>query len=146
VITRVGFIVSLTSLVALAGGGCKVDDGDTGEAADTSTESAETGGEPIDCGESECAADQACLTFFTPPMCMNKFEDEPCPDGTTEAHCGGAGIPCCCGPTPAPVYECVATSACGELVDCACLADVCVPDCSATAAARVFYCQEPAAP
>jgi hypothetical protein len=110
--------------------------------SDTTTD---TGGEPIACGEIECAANQACLTFPQSPMCTDKPEDQPCPPGTTETYCGGAGLPCCCEPPPAPVTECV-DPVCEGQVDCDCLAEVCIPTCTPSATSGVFICEEPARP
>lgn len=110
------------------------------ESGMTSTD--DTGGEPIACGELECAADQACLTFPQEPMCTNLNDGEQCPPDTTEAQCGGAGVACCCGPTPPTIYECVDPD-CEGPVDCACLVDVCIPECMPTATPEVFICQAP---
>jgi hypothetical protein len=116
------------------------------ESSGTTTETeTETGGEPILCGELECAANQACLTFPQSPMCTEMNEGEPCPVGTTETACGGAGFPCCCEPPPPTVYECV-DPVCEGPVDCACLVDVCIPECTPSVTPGVFFCEEPPAP
>jgi hypothetical protein len=135
---------SLLGLLGVCPAACSSGD-DFNAGADT-TSSTETGGESFACGDIDCAADQACLTFGQQPMCENKQDDQPCPEGTTETLCGGAGIPCCCGPTPASIYQCTATTECGEIVDCGCLAEVCTPQCWATADAKVFICEEGPAP
>jgi hypothetical protein len=129
---------------------CGKDDDTADETSSSSTDTTDdsatdTSGESIPCGEIECAADQACLTFPQEPMCTDKPEDQPCPRGTTETQCGGAGLPCCCGPTPAAVTECV-DPACEGPVDCDCLADVCTPTCTPSVTAGVFICEAPARP
>lgn len=105
----------------------------------------DTGGESFACGEIECAANQACLTFPQAPMCTEKPEGQPCPADTTETQCGGAGLPCCCGPTPPTLFECV-DPACEGPLDCTCLADVCIPACWPTGTPSVFICEAPPAP
>lgn len=131
------------------------DEGEDETESETSTSSSstdttgdattDTGGEAIPCGEIECAANQACLTFPQDPACTDLVEGEACPPNTTETQCGGAGLPCCCEPPPPTLYECV-DPACEGPVDCTCLADVCIPSCSATAAPDVFICETPPAP
>ncbi len=118
---------------------------ETGTTANTSDATTDTGGEAIPCGDIECAANQTCLTFPQAPMCMDKPDAQPCPRGTTEAQCGGAGLPCCCGPTPATLTECVDPDCAGP-VDCACLVDVCIPACTPTGTPGVFVCEELPAP
>lgn len=113
--------------------------------SETDTES-ETTGTPLACGEIECGPDEACLTFPQQPNCQDLMEGEMCPEGTTETQCGGAGLPCCCEPTPPPIYMCTPTDACGDSIDCTCLADVCTPMCTATADALVFVCDAPPPP
>ena len=144
---RLLLVLSLTSTVACS----KEEDTPPDETAgETETESSadtdtDTGGEPFPCGELECAAEQTCLLFPQEPECTNKDENQPCPRGTTESQCGGAGLPCCCGPTPPTVSECI-DPVCEGPVDCACLVDVCVPSCTPSAAPNVFICEELPAP
>lgn len=120
-------------------------DEDTADETGTGEATSDTGGEPIACGDIECAADQACLTFKPEPECTNNPDQDPCPPDTTEAQCGGAGLPCCCGPTPSTVTECV-DPVCEGPLDCACLVDVCVPACTPSATPGVFLCEAPPEP
>jgi hypothetical protein len=122
-------------------------DEDTAESTDTSSSSTDTtdattdtGGETIPCGDTECAGNQTCLMFPQEPMCTDMLENQPCPPGTTETFCGGAGQPCCCEPPPPTVNECVDPD-CEGPVDCACLVDVCIPACMSTGTANVFICE-----
>ena len=136
------------------------DDGTGSETGDASTSSSETdstmsetgtgtetdtSGQGFACGELECAVGEACLTFPQSPNCSDKPDNQPCPDGTTETQCGGAGLPCCCEPPPPSLFQCADTSACGDVVECGCLPE-CVPACSATGDPQVFICEEPPAP
>lgn len=97
------------------------------------------------CGEEACGLTQVCLQESFPPECQNRDDTgAACPDGTTATRCGGAGIPCCCGPAPALAEACLDAPACGATPTCDCLGDVC-PDgkeCHTTGDARVFLCEE----
>jgi hypothetical protein len=119
-------------------------DASSDASGDTTTTSAdtETGESSVACGEGDCQVGEVCLNFPQAPMCENKIDDEPCPEGTEDTQCGGAGLPCCCGPTPPTLTECTVPSGCGEMVDCACLSEVCIPSCSATGTDGVFFCEE----
>ena len=128
---------------------------DSGSSETQDTSSSETGdssettgvtGEGLVCGELECGPGEVCLNFPQAPNCTDKPEDEPCPEGTEETLCGGAGFPCCCEPTPPPIFECVEPPGGCAPVDCACLAELCVPTCSMTGTPEVFICEEPPAP
>lgn len=78
---------------------------------------------PVDCGDAlTCEAGDVCIVEPNEPDCTNLGKGESCPEGTTETSCGGAGIPCCCGPTPPPDHRCTSGAACdGELPTCECL-------------------------
>lgn len=117
----------------------------TASTTDTGDATTDTGGEPIPCGQIECAANQACLTFPVAPTCTDNPDGNPCPPGTSESQCGGDGQPCCCEPTPAPLTECV-DPPCEGPVDCACLVDVCIPECTPSATVGVFICEPPPMP
>ena len=117
----------------------------TTETGDPTTTS-ETGGDPIPCGELKCVGGEVCLTFPQDANCTNLEEGESCPEGTQETQCGGAGLPCCCEPTPPALRECVLPEGCGDPVDCACLAELCVPECGMTGTPGVFICEEPQPP
>lgn len=117
----------------------------TTETGDPTT-TTETGGDPIPCGELECVGGEVCLVFPQEPSCTNLEEGESCPEGTQETQCGGAGLPCCCEPPPPTLRECVLPESCGDTVDCACLAELCVPECSMTGTPGVFICEESPAP
>ena len=118
---------------------------ETGMETDDTTSTTPDGGP--ECGEMQCFVGEVCLTFPQAPTCSPKAEDQPCPEGTTESQCGGAGLPCCCEPPPPTIYECrEPPSSCGEPADCACLAEVCVPACEMSAQPNVFICEEPPAP
>lgn len=121
---------------------------ETQDPSETEETSESTGvtGEGLVCGELVCGPGEVCLNFPQEPNCTNKPEDEPCPEGTEETQCGGAGFPCCCEPTPPPIFECVSPPGGCEPVDCACLAELCVPTCSMTGTPDVFICEEPPAP
>lgn len=136
-LTPVRLLLTLSLCFVVA---CDKGEDTTDESSMTST-STETGSEPIPCGDIECAANQTCLTFPQAPMCTSINEGEMCPPDTTEAACGGAGGPCCCGPTPPTITECVDTP-CDGPVDCACLVDVCIPACMTSITPGVFICQE----
>lgn len=146
---RLFLALSLSVVVACdkgedTGGESSAESSATSSETDTGN-TTETGGELIPCGDIECAANQACLTFPQAPMCTDMMEGQPCPPGTTETQCGGAGLPCCCEPPPPTVYECV-DPACQGPLDCACLVDVCIPACTSTATPGVFICEPPPAP
>lgn len=116
-------------------------DGSGSGDSDGSGGESETGSaQLVVCGDSECAGGEICMSFVQEPACENKLEGQPCPEGTDETLCGGAGIACCCGPVPAPVNECAAPAGCDDVVDCACLGDICFEECSATATEGVFMC------
>lgn len=85
------------------------------------------GGVPTPCGDAlTCTGTQACVVTVLEPVCTNKAnEADPCPPGTMDAMCGGAGIACCCEPTPPPDHACVDAAACGGTVSCACLPQAC---------------------
>ncbi len=105
---------------------------------------------PVDCGDDlTCDAGSVCIVEPNEPECTNLGEGESCPKGTTETNCGGAGIPCCCGPTPPPDHRCLDASACGgALPSCDCL-DPCTADDSCIALASseyAFQCEPLPAP
>jgi hypothetical protein len=139
---RLSLALSLSLVLACSKGDDTADE--TGGESSTSTET-ETGGEPIPCGDLECAGNQACLTFPQEPTCTDNPDGASCPPGTRETYCGGAGLPCCCEPPPPTIYECV-EPACEGPIDCACLVDVCIPACTPFATAGVFICEPPPAP
>ena len=144
--TRLSFALSLC-FVAACGKADDTADETSGESSTDTTgdTTTETGGEPIVCGDLESAGTQACLTFPQAPMCTDNPDGSPCPPGTSESNCGGAGQPCCCEPPPPTMYQCVDPT-CEGPVDCACLVDVCVPDCTPSAMPGVFICEMPPAP
>lgn len=105
---------------------------------------------PVECGDAlTCEAGDVCIVEPNQPECTNLGKGETCPKGTTETNCGGAGIPCCCGPTPPPDYRCTSGAPCGgDLPSCECL-DPCtgVDECIALAANEyTFQCEPPAKP
>ena len=105
---------------------------------------------PVECGDAlTCDAGDVCIVEPNEPECTNLGKGETCPEGTTEQICGGAGFPCCCGPTPPPDYRCVSGAPCGgELPTCECL-DPCTggDECIAVAINEyTFQCQAPALP
>lgn len=106
------------------------------------------GGVPTPCGDAlTCTGTQACVVTVLEPACTNKAnEADPCPPGTMDAMCGGAGIACCCEPTPPPEQACVDAAACGGTVSCACLTQVCDlgAQCMDTAAGEVTCAPLPA--
>lgn len=76
--------------------------------------------DPVTCGDTLCQDGEACVVQEQRPACTDRASDtDPCPAGTSATNCGGAGTPCCCGPTPAPSQTCTATD-CGADTDCAC--------------------------
>jgi len=119
---------------------------DTG--SNDGSSSGESGGEPIACGDAlSCDAAEVCVEEPNEPMCDALPRGETCPRGTRETQCGGAGLPCCCGPTPPPDYRCAPTDGCA-VPTCECLATLCGPgeECSALAEPRTFRCEPPPAP
>lgn len=117
--------------------------GDSADPADTAR---------FACGDTlTCAATEVCVADQYPATCTDRTDTgAPCPDGTTATQCGGAGLPCCCEPTPAPVYRCHDASACGDPPTCDCLVDVCPASLACTSRAsetgRAFLCEEPSKP
>jgi hypothetical protein len=108
------------------------------------------GGEPTLCGDILiCDPGVACVEQQFPPACTDKANKaDPCPEGQTDTFCGGAGMPCCCEPPPAPDYSCAAADNCGGTVSCECLGDVCTGglECVNTATPNIVACIEPAMP
>jgi hypothetical protein len=78
------------------------------------------------CGELTCTGGEVCLQESYEPECTNREDTgAACPDGTTATMCGGAGMPCCCGPDPARTSACIDPGACGATPTCDCLGDIC---------------------
>lgn len=106
------------------------------------------GGAPTPCGDTlTCTGTQACVVTVLQPACTNKANPaDPCPPGTMDSMCGGAGLPCCCEPTPLPEHACVDAAACGGTVSCACLPQACDlgAECMDSAAGEVTCAPLPA--
>lgn len=136
---------------ALAACGDDTDTSAGGGGADGGGGSPETGGggstgETIECGdELTCDGGTVCIIEPNEPDCQNlKNPDDPCPKGTTMTNCGGAGIPCCCGPTPDPDYRCASSEACDGELTCECVAPCTDGDwCSELASPRTLQCEPP---
>ncbi|MEM6294586.1 MAG: hypothetical protein AAGA54_25150 [Myxococcota bacterium] len=102
---------------------------------------------PISCGpDLVCDAGQACIRTPQDAACtsVSTNEENPqCPDGTMLTACGGAGGPCCCGPTPPPTYACIDAPECGGPPTCECLAAPCDPQefCSNTTNEGEVICE-----
>lgn len=83
-----------------------------GTAGSSGTSSGGSGGNTanIPCGDTECSVGQLCERESFAPSCTNLDNpDDDCPAGETKTQCGGAGIPCCCGPTPPATFTCIPT-------------------------------------
>lgn len=106
----------------------------------------------IPCGTTlTCTGDDVCVEQLDPPDCADREDTGvACPEGTTPSQCGGAGLPCCCGPTPEPTWQCWDATACGDAPTCDCVADACPSNMTCTASGSetsgVFQCEEPAMP
>ncbi len=99
------------------------------------------------CGTSlTCTGQQVCVREDYVPECGTRADTGvDCPEGTTPSQCGGAGVPCCCGPLPDPTYQCYEPTGCDEAPTCDCVADACPADkmCSAVLdTTRQFACAE----
>jgi len=110
-----------------------------------------SGGEAtIACGDDlVCEGETVCIVEPNEPACENLVnEADPCPAGTTKTNCGGAGIPCCCEPTPPPDHRCAPSTSCGEAAPtCECL-DPCDAgeECTAVGGEdATFQCEPPPA-
>lgn len=103
-------------------------------------DSKDTAESPVACDTLTCSGTDVCVMEEHEHVCQT-LEDTAagCPDGTTATMCGGAGIPCCCEPTPAPTWSC---AACGEVASCDCV--TCPGDkvCEATGTEGTFRCAE----
>lgn len=95
------------------------------------------------CGDATCVADDVCVVERQPAACTDRSDTDGCPDGTTEAQCGGDGHPCCCAPAPAPVATCAA--GCGATPSCDCVTCADGLDCNAQADGT-FVCEPLPAP
>lgn len=103
-------------------------------------DSKDSTGTPLACDTLTCGGDEVCVVEQYEPVCQNLDDTAgACPDGTTRSMCGGAGIPCCCEPTPAPTYSCAECS--GE-PSCDCVTCPADKACEATGTAGTFQCAE----
>lgn len=124
------------------------DSAESGTAESGSADSGDSGGEGIACGDAlVCNAAEVCVEEPNAPLCEPLPRGEMCPRGTAETSCGGAGLPCCCGPTPPSDYRCASAEGC-EPPTCECLPMLCMggDTCGALAEPRNFRCEPPAAP
>jgi hypothetical protein len=102
----------------------------------------------VACGSAlTCGADEVCVQENYPADCENRTDTgAACPEGTTATRCGGAGMPCCCGPTPDPSYQCYAPSGCGDVATCDCVSAACPSGKACTAVGSetsgLFLCEE----
>ncbi len=106
----------------------------------------------IACGAAlTCTGGKVCVEESEPPVCEARQDtDAPCPEGTTESLCGGAGYACCCGPTPPMTYQCYAPTGCGDTVRCDCVAAACSEGkwCTGVSSetSGIFLCEDPPVP
>ncbi len=106
----------------------------------------------IGCGGTfTCEGGKVCLQqSFAPDCTAHSDTDGACPDGTTEAMCGGDGHPCCCAPPPDMTFTCIDAGTCGDVPTCDCLGEVCPrgKECIGVGAeaSGVFLCEEPPVP
>lgn len=104
----------------------------------------------IACGTAlTCTGSDVCVEQIDPAVCENREDTGvACPDGTTASQCGGAGLACCCGPTPDPTWQCWDAAACGDAPTCDCVVDACPSGmgCAEVEASGVFQCEELAKP
>jgi hypothetical protein len=79
------------------------------------------------CGDGQvCDAGDVCVEEVFDPPCDNYDPKvEMCPVDTVPSQCGGAGIPCCCGPADPSVFTCLTPTDCTGTPDCECLGDIC---------------------
>jgi hypothetical protein len=112
------------------------------------------GGDPaggIACGDAlTCTGREVCVRESAPADCqaLDGDSDASCPEGTTETMCGGAGYPCCCGPTPEPTWTCVVPDGCGGEPTCECVPCEDGKQCTSVGSetSGVFSCDDPPAP
>jgi hypothetical protein len=104
------------------------------------------GAASVACGDADltCGPTEVCVEETNEPDCTNlDNEADPCPDGTTKTNCGGAGIPCCCGPTPPSDYRCASSTLCAGAIDCECVAPCTGEDFCDQLADGTFRCEPP---
>ena len=101
----------------------------------------DTGG-AIACGASlTCTSPAVCVRQDIEAVCENREDTAtPCPDGTTESMCRGAGIACCCEPTPASTYSCFETSSCSDPIGCDCVEAACSESTDCEAGDGFYVC------
>lgn len=120
-------LAACAAALALATG-CAVDEDDDDDSSrDASQISDAAAGQP--CGaELTCAAGTVCVVDPVERECLGSEEGLACPEGTEPAQCGGAGLPCCCGPDQPSTARCVDAAACSDTPSCDCLDAVCPVD------------------
>jgi hypothetical protein len=106
---------------------CETDSGSTSASGTGGSVGSGGSGLAVPCGDAlECQSGEACVATEVPAACTDKVNaDAPCPGGTSDTLCGGAGFPCCCEPAPPPTRECVVATDCNGEPSCACLPDAC---------------------
>lgn len=98
------------------------------------------GAPDVACDTLTCTGGAVCVATRAPPVCEDLVGEGTCPEGTTETMCGGDGHPCCCGPTPAPVFACL--DGCGATPSCDCVTCDEGLECQAQGTEGVFACEE----
>lgn len=133
-----GTMIRWTALAAglLLATGCIADGADDDrDAGDTfsgdASQNSDTAPGGRACGSDlTCGEGTVCVVDETSADCTADTGDarHPCPAGTLPSQCGGAGVPCCCGPKPPNVYRCVEAPDCGDTPACDCVESVCPED------------------
>ena len=101
-------------------------------------------GAAVACGTAlTCSEPAVCVRQSISATCETREDTATaCPEGTEPTQCGGAGLPCCCEPTPEPTYSCFDASACADPVGCDCVGAACDAGTDCSAATDGFACEE----